>query len=109
MGTARRRPSLAAAHRLHRRRGRTPTSTSSPGGQGSSTGYVGSLADIIGIATPLTQTTIKPRLDYRDYPNDSSDNRLEGYLDFDSSYKSQRSSAEHQRARSIIATSSTPS
>jgi hypothetical protein len=64
-----------------------------PGGQGSSMGYVGSLADIIGIGTPETTTTIKPRIDYREYPNDTSDNRLEGYLDFDSSYKSQRSSA----------------
>jgi hypothetical protein len=64
-----------------------------PGGQPETTGYVGSLADLIGIATPNTTTTIKPRIDYRDYPTDSSDNRLEDYLDFNSSYKGQRSSA----------------
>jgi hypothetical protein len=64
-----------------------------PGGQPEVTGYVADLASVIGIATPTSQTTIKPRLDYRDYPSESSDNRLEEYLDFNSFYKAQRSTA----------------
>jgi hypothetical protein len=64
-----------------------------PGGQQEVTGYLANLASVIGIATPNSSTTIKPRLDYRDYPSDSGDNRLEEYLDFNSFYKGQRSSA----------------
>jgi len=64
-----------------------------PGGQQEVTGYLANLSSLIGIATPDSSTTIKPRLDYRDYPTDSGDNRLEEYLDFSSAYKSQRSSA----------------
>jgi hypothetical protein len=64
-----------------------------PGGQAEVTGYVANLASVVGIATPNSSTTIKPRLDYRDYPTDKEDNRLEAYLDFNSAFKGQRSSA----------------
>jgi hypothetical protein len=64
-----------------------------PGGAQEVTGYVANMSSLIGIATPNSATTIKPRLDYRDYPTDQGDNRLEGFLDFNSFYKGQRNSA----------------
>jgi hypothetical protein len=64
-----------------------------PGGQPEVTGYLADVASLIGIATPNSSTTIKPRLDYRNYPDDAGDNRLEEYLDFNSYYKAERSSA----------------
>ncbi len=64
-----------------------------PGGQAEVTGYLADVASVIGIATPNSSTTIKPRVDYRNYPTDAGDNRVEEFLDFNSSYKSQRSSA----------------
>ena len=64
-----------------------------PGGQAEVTGYVADLASVVGIATQNSSTTLRPRLDYREYPTDREDNRLEAYLDFNSFYKGQRSSA----------------
>jgi hypothetical protein len=64
-----------------------------PGGQAEVTGYIADFASVIGIATPNSTTTVRPRVDYRDYPSDSTDNRLEEYLDFNSDYKNQRSAA----------------
>jgi len=64
-----------------------------PGGQPEVTGYLANFASLIGIATPNSSTTIKPRLDYRNYPEDAGDNRLEEYLDFNSFYKAERSQA----------------
>jgi hypothetical protein len=54
-------------------------------------GYSADAAALIGIATPDSNTTIRPRIDYRDYPAASYDNRLEGYLDLNSAYTSPRS------------------
>ena len=48
---------------------------------------------IIGIATPDSDSFIRPRVEYRNYPEDSGDNRVEGYLDFNSTLRTQRSSA----------------
>jgi hypothetical protein len=64
-----------------------------PGGQPEVTGYLANVASLIGIATPDSSTTIRPRLDYRNYPTDAGDNRLEEFLDFNSYYKAQRSTA----------------
>lgn len=64
-----------------------------PGGQPEVMGYIASLASLFGIATPNSTTTIRPRIDYRNYPTDAGDNRTEEYLDFNSFYKSQRSNA----------------
>jgi hypothetical protein len=64
-----------------------------PGGAQEVTGYVADLGSLIGIATPNSATTIRPRVDYRDYPTDKEDNRLEEFLDFNSYYKGQRNSA----------------
>jgi hypothetical protein len=56
-------------------------------------GYVADAATLIGIATPNTDTIIKPRIIYRDYPQDSADDRVEAHLDFNSDYRTQRSDA----------------
>ncbi len=56
-------------------------------------GYAAKLAALFGIATPNSDSTIRPRLEYRDYPSDSQDNRLEAYLDFISNYRGVRSNA----------------
>jgi hypothetical protein len=56
-------------------------------------GYVASAASLFGISTPSTDTTIRPRLEYRDYPKDTPDNRLEEYLDLKSEYRGSRSDA----------------
>jgi hypothetical protein len=63
-----------------------------PGGQAEVNGYSIDLASLIGIATPNSETNIRPRVDYREYPTETDDNRLEEYLDFNSYYKGQRSS-----------------
>jgi hypothetical protein len=63
------------------------------GGDSETTGYTATVASLIGIATPTTTFTLKPRLDYQDYPTDRGDDRLEEYLDFNGSWKGQRSSA----------------
>jgi hypothetical protein len=65
----------------------------SPGGQSEVTGYNATVASLIGIATPNSAITIRPRLDYRDYPTDPGDDRLEEYLEFNGGWKGQRSSA----------------
>jgi hypothetical protein len=54
-------------------------------------GYIGDAAALIGIVTPSSSTTIRPRVDYRNYPADSADDRLEEYLDLNTAYRSQRS------------------
>jgi hypothetical protein len=63
-----------------------------PGGDSETTGYNVNASSLIGIATPNSTTTIRPRIDYRNYPTDPADDRVEGYLDFNSAYKSQRTS-----------------
>ena len=56
-------------------------------------GYIGDVASLFGIATPDTETTIRPRVDYREYPSDSYDDRLEEYLDLNSVYRGERDRA----------------
>jgi len=68
-----------------------------PASQGGANSVEGNIADasaLIGIATPDSETTIIPRIDYRDYPSASYDNRLEGYLDLISAYRTQRSKGD---------------
>jgi hypothetical protein len=64
-----------------------------PGSRTRTEGNVASLATVIGISTPTSDSTIRPRVEYRDYPQDSGDNRFEGYLDFNSTQRWQRSTA----------------
>src|SRR6202022_859629 len=56
-------------------------------------GYLANVSTLFGIATPTSDFTIRPRVEYRDYPQSSQDNRLEEYLDFSSRSKWVRSSA----------------
>lgn len=56
-------------------------------------GYSADAATLIGVATPNSDTAIRPRVDYRYYPTDSFDDRLEAYLDVNSTYNTQRSNA----------------
>ncbi len=67
-----------------------------PASQGpvsSNTGYIGDVAALFGIATPDSDTTIRPRIDYREYPSDSPDDRLEEWLDLNSAYRAERGRA----------------
>lgn len=54
-------------------------------------GYFAEVATVIGVATPRSDTTIKPRVRYRNYPDESELNRFEGFLDLNSYYTGQRS------------------
>jgi hypothetical protein len=56
-------------------------------------GYLADAGALFGIASPNTESTIRARLDYRDYPKDTSDNRLEEFLDFRSAYSTPLSNA----------------
>lgn len=58
----------------------------------SAEGFFADAAAVIGIATPSSDTTIKPRLLYRKYPDVPRLDRLEGMLDFSTFYSGQRSS-----------------
>jgi hypothetical protein len=53
-------------------------------------GNVADAAAVISIATPNSSASIRPRIDYRDYPADSEDNRLEEALDINAQFGSQR-------------------
>lgn len=52
--------------------------------------YGADAAAVIGIATPDSDSNLKPRIRYLDYPNANKLNRLEAALDFNTSYKSLR-------------------
>lgn len=56
-------------------------------------GYLVNAAALMGINTPNSDSLIRGRVDYRDYPKDSGDDRLEEYLDFRSDYSTQLSHA----------------
>lgn len=58
----------------------------------SAEGFFADAAAVIGIATPSSDTTIKPRLLYRKYPDVPRLDRLEGMLDFATLYRGQRGS-----------------
>ena len=64
-----------------------------PGERLRTEGNLLSLSSIFGVATPNADGLIRPRIEYRDYPNDSGDNRFEGYLDFNGTWRWARSSA----------------
>jgi hypothetical protein len=64
-----------------------------PGPNAEVQGYLVDAAALFGIDTPNSDSIVKARIDYRDYPKDSGDDRLEGALDFRSDYSTQRSHA----------------
>ena len=54
-------------------------------------GYFADLAATFGIVTPRSDTTIRPRLRYQSYPDRDSVEELETFLDFYTSFRTQRS------------------
>ncbi len=54
-------------------------------------GYLGDAATVIGIATPRSDTTLRPRIQYQYFPEETALNRLEAFLDFTTQYNSPRS------------------
>jgi hypothetical protein len=62
-----------------------------PGNKTRTLGALAMVSSIIGITNPDSDINFRPRLEYRDYPEDSSDNRLEAYLDFNAVKRWQRS------------------
>src|ERR1700677_3742271 len=62
-----------------------------PGEKTRTEGNLVSASSIIGIATPDSDSFIRPRVEYRDYPDDHGDDRVEGYLDFNFTFRTLRS------------------
>jgi len=56
-------------------------------------GYLVDAAALVTIASLNSNTTLRPRIIYGDYPKDSGDDHLEGYLDINSVYRTQLSVA----------------
>jgi hypothetical protein len=61
-----------------------------PGGHQQVQGYLADVATVVGIDTPEWSTLLRPRVVYRRYPESSVDDRIETYLDLNSTYKTQR-------------------
>ncbi len=55
-------------------------------------GYILDAATLFGIATRTSDINLRPRIRYDEYPSETSLNRLEGMLDFNSQISTQRSS-----------------
>jgi hypothetical protein len=55
-------------------------------------GYFADASSIIGIATPTSETTLRPRLTYNYYPTLNGYDRLEGFLNLNSRYTWRRDS-----------------
>ncbi|MEA3197744.1 MAG: hypothetical protein QOF32_1796 [Gammaproteobacteria bacterium] len=53
-----------------------------PGMKQHTEGYLANVSTLAGIATATSEYTIRPRFEYREYPQSPQDNRLEEYLDF---------------------------
>lgn len=64
-----------------------------PGPSQAVQGYLANASALMGINTPNSDSLIRGRVDYRDYPKDPGDDRVEGYLDFRSDYNTQLSHA----------------
>ena len=64
-----------------------------PGGSSGSTvyGYIADLQALIGIATPRSDTSIRPRLRFQEYPERDDLERFEAFLDLRSLYRWERS------------------
>jgi hypothetical protein len=62
-----------------------------PGNRTRTLGALGMVSSVIGITNPASDVNIRPRLEYREYPEDAQDNRLEAYLDFNAIQRWQRS------------------
>jgi hypothetical protein len=58
---------------------------------GDTQGYIAEIEALMGIVTPQTDTSIRPRLRFQEYPERDERNRVEGFLDLVSRYKRERS------------------
>jgi hypothetical protein len=54
-------------------------------------GYVADAQVLIGIATPRSETTIRPRIRYQEYPDREDFSKFEGFFDFRNMYRTERS------------------
>jgi hypothetical protein len=61
-----------------------------PTNRRSGEGYFADVATLIGIATPTSQTTLQPRLVYNYYPSQTDRNRLEEFLNLNSTHSWRR-------------------
>src|SRR5262249_7315193 len=62
-----------------------------PDEQQANIGYLADVATLFGFASPNSDTSIRPRLRYWQYPDETILNRLEAMLDLNSSYSTARS------------------
>jgi hypothetical protein len=62
-----------------------------PGDRTRTLGALAMVSSIVGITSPNADANIRPRVEYREYPEDTQDNRLEAYLDFNATQRWQRS------------------
>jgi len=64
-----------------------------PGGSpdGNVAGVIADMQALIGVATPRSETSIRPRLRFQEYPDRDELQRVEGFLDLKSSYQWERS------------------
>jgi hypothetical protein len=60
------------------------------GSSDSDVGYVADLEALIGIATPRSNTQVRPRVRLQEYPDRDDLERFEGYFDLASQYRGQR-------------------
>jgi hypothetical protein len=63
-----------------------------PGNRTRTLGALAMVSSVIGVTSPDADVNVRPRVEYREYPEDSQDNRLEAYLDFNAIQRWQRSS-----------------
>ncbi len=52
-----------------------------PGSNSRTLGALAMVSSVVGITNPDSDVNLRPRLEYRDYPEATQDNRLEAYLD----------------------------
>jgi hypothetical protein len=59
--------------------------------EGDTQGYIAVVQALIGIATPQSETSIRPKIRLQEYPDRDERNRTEGFLDLISRYQLERS------------------
>ena len=59
---------------------------------GDTQGYIADIQALMGIVTPRSETSIRPRIRFQEYPDRDERNRAEGFLDLVSRFQRERSS-----------------
>lgn len=59
--------------------------------EGDTQGYIAEVQALMGIVTPRSETSIRPRIRFQEYPEQDERNRTEGFLDLVSRYRWERS------------------